>query len=106
MEYNAIDSEAIMGYKMKTPFYELFSIYDQANVDSVKGGYSILFNFYKDDYEILTELAMIINWKIWEHHGKNAELERIYDILWSNIDAYAMANLKGRKLKYYLKMTS
>lgn len=98
--------EAITGYKPITTFWDDFSIADMFGEKGVRDTYKISFKCWKTNHEYLTELSMVLNHKIWQHyHMKNEQLARVYDELWKKVDNYAMNNLKGKELEYYLKVT-
>jgi hypothetical protein len=48
---------------------------------------------------------MALNWKIHEHYGHNDAYAEVYDELWREADEWAMENLKGEALQYYLRTT-
>lgn len=60
---------------------------------------------WKEDYRFLTELVLVLNHKIWQHHGHNALLAQTYDRLWREADQYAVDNLTGDALMYYYEIT-
>ena len=97
--------EEMTGYKPKTTFYEDFSIADCFGVGAVVDTYRVAMLAWKEDVEYLTELAMALNWKIWEHYGTNDALARAYDALWRKTDEYAVKNLTGDDLAYYYRTT-
>jgi hypothetical protein len=89
-----------------TTFWEDFSIADRFGINAVKDTYKRAFNEWKNNYKYLTELVMILNWKIWEHYEKgNGELAKVYDELWEKAGAYACDNLKDEELSYFLRTT-
>ena len=59
--------ENITGYKPKTTFYEDFSIADRFGIPAVKDTFKRAFEGWKDNHIYLTELVMVLNWKICEH---------------------------------------
>ena len=93
------------GYEPKTTFWQDFSIADRFGIDAVKDTYKRAFEEWKTNIEYLTELAMVLNWKIWEQHQLNVELAKVYDDLWREIDQYCMDNLKVDDLQYYIRTT-
>lgn len=95
----------VNGYETKTTFWEDFSIADMFGVNAVKDTYKRAFKEWKNDYIYLTELVMILNWKIWQHHKKNDDLAKVYNELWEKSDAYACENLKGDELTYFYRTT-
>ena len=96
----------IMGYETITTFGMDFAIADVFGADAVKDTFKRAFVEWKSDYKYLTELVLILNWKIWEHFEKgNEPLARVYNDLWIQADNYACENLKGDELGYFLQMT-
>lgn len=95
----------INGYETMTTFWEDFSIADKFGVDAIKDTYNRAFNEWKNNYKYLTELVMILNWKIWEHYESNDTVARMYDELWREADAYACDNLTGTELDYFYRVT-
>ena len=97
--------EEMTGYKPITTFYTDFSIADKFGVEAIKDTYKRVFQEWKYDYKYITELAMVLNWKLWRWYGKNNELSMLYDSLWKEIDGWCIDNLKGKELEYYYKTT-
>ena len=97
--------EEMTGYKPITTFYEDFSIADRFGISAIKDTFKRAFENWKDNYKYLTELVMALNWKIWEHYENNEKVARVYSDLWEKADGYAMDNLKGEELKYFLSTT-
>lgn len=94
--------EALTGYKPKTTFYTDFSIADAFGAKGVLDTYKRSFDSWKDDYEYLTELVMVLNWKIFEHYKSgHMALAELYDKLWREADEWCCSNLKGEALSYY-----
>lgn len=97
--------EALTGYKPFTTFYEDFSIADAFGISAIKDTYKRAFKSWKYNHKYITELIMALNWKIHEHYGTNDAYARVYDELWREADEWAMDNLKGEELQYYLRTT-
>ena len=98
--------ELLNGYKMTTTFPMDFSIADKFGCEAVKNTYKRAFKEWNNNYVYLTELVITLNQKIWEHHGLgNTELAEVYNDLWEEADDYAMENLKGDELKFFLSIT-
>lgn len=96
----------VMGYETITTFAMDFTIADVFGIDAVKDTFERAFAEWKGDYRYLTELVMVLNWKIWEHYEKgNEPLARIYNDLWLKADSYAWENLKGEELDYFFRTT-
>lgn len=97
--------EEITGYKPQTTFYQDFSIADAFGCAAVKDTYNRAFAEWKSNYVYLTELVMVLNWKIHEHIGSDNEKAQLYDQLWQEADAYACDNLAGEELEYFFSTT-
>ena len=97
--------ENITGYKPKTTFYEDFSIADRFGIPAVKDTFKRAFEGWKDNHIYLTELVMVLNWKIWEHCETNDALVEVYNDLWEQTRDYAVETLKDTELEYYLTTT-
>ena len=96
------------GYKANTTFWGDFGVADvfyDEEPDGIEDTYKRAFEQYKDDRVYGTELAMVLNHKIWEWYKKNEDIAKIYDKLWKEVDAYIMENWKGDDLRYYIKTT-
>lgn len=94
------------GYKPITTFYQDFSIADRFNIDAVKDTYNRAFKEWQDNYKYITELVMVLNWKIWEHHNSNnIELSKVYNDLWVKLDKWVQDNFNADELDYYYTTT-
>ncbi len=110
MQIKVWNIEEMTGYKPITTFYEDFSIADKYGIDAIKDTYNRAFNEWKSDYKYLTELVMVLNWKIAEHYKEGAtEKENatalLYNELWGQADEYATNNLKDDELSYFYRTT-
>lgn len=97
--------EAITDYKPITTFYMDFSIADKFGVNAIIDTFKRAFRSWKDNYKYLTELVMVLNWKIHEHYEKNNRYAQLYNNLWLELSNYAVENLKGEELSYYYNIT-
>ena len=94
-----------IGYETKTTFWDDFSIADAFGLDAIQDTFNRAFADWKDNYEYLTELVMVLNWKIWQWYEKNGSIGRLYNDLWEQADEYALENLEGEALSYFLTVT-
>lgn len=97
--------EELTGYKPISTFYLDFGIAETFGEQAIKDTYAKAFEDWKHDYKYLTELVMVLNWKIWEHYEDNDKLARLYNNLWEEADNYACDNLKGEELTYFYTTT-
>lgn len=95
----------VNGYETQTTFWEDFTIADAFGIDAIKDTYKRAFAEWKDNYIYLTELVLILNWKIWQHYEKNKEVAEVYNDLWKQADVYAMENLHGDEMNYFINAT-
>lgn len=95
----------INGYETMTTFWQDFSIADKFGVAAIKDTYKRAFNEWKNNYKYLTELVMVLNWKIWQHYKNNESIARVYNKLWEEADLYAQENLHGEEAEYFFRTT-
>ncbi len=99
---------ALLGYGPCTTLWGDFTLADEcylAEPKAIERTYEKAFKAYKNNKIFGTELAMVLNHKIWQWYEKNETIARIYDKLWKEVDAYVMENWKGENLQYYIKIT-
>lgn len=94
-----------IGYTPQTTFWEDFSIADPFGLEAVQDTFNRAFEEWKSDHIYLTELVLVLNWKIWQHYESNEALARLYNTLWETADAYACDNLEGEELAYFYRTT-
>lgn len=92
------------GYEGKTTFWEDFTIAERFGEDAVRDTYKRAFSEWKDNVEYVTELVLVLNWKLWEHYkANNISISKLYDELWRDASYWCVENLKGDELSYYLR---
>lgn len=97
---------AFNGYVPKTTFWNDFEIAEAFGPYAVKETYDSAMHDWASDYEYLTELVLVLNHRLWMHYDRgNESLARLYDTLWRSASQYAVENLKGDDLRYYLEVT-
>lgn len=94
--------EETLGFKFETPLWELFSFAELLGPDGVQRHYESIFNDCKDNLVLLTELVLVLNLKTFTWYQVDDTIGLTYNELWEKTDAYAMDNLKGDELHYYL----
>lgn len=97
--------EELTGYKPITTFYTDFSIADKFGVEAIKDTYNRSFASWQHDHNYITELSLVLNWKIWRWYEVNDEYAKLYDRLWKQLDEWCMDTLKDEELEYYCKTT-
>ena len=104
MEIKDWNIEELCGYKPQTTFYTDFSIADAFGADAIKDTYERAFEDWKNNVVFLTELAMVMSWKSFEHMS-NAAYCALYSDLYYKTNDYAYENLTGDDLQYYIRTT-
>lgn len=91
----------------KTTYWSDFTIADKFGISAIKDTHRrAMLNHEKGAWYIgLTELVIVLNWKIWEWYEKNEEVARVYDELWRKTEDFARDNLKGEELSYFYETT-
>ena len=105
MTYKDWNIQEVTGYEPKTTFYMDFSIAEPFGVDSIQETYDTAFEEWKGNVEFVTELVMVLNWKMWEHYQTNEKLARLYEKLWWKVQDWCYNNLKGDDLAYFIRTT-
>lgn len=100
LEKQVLEEE--LGYKLETTFWEEFTIAETYGADAIREHYDLVFSQWKDDLRYLTELVLVLNWKIATWFGVDDQIGLTYDELWREADFYAVNTLKGDDLHYYL----
>ncbi len=96
--------EKQFNYNFRTSFWMEFSIAENYGVEGIFEHYNLVFDQWKNNLEYLTELVLVLNWKIYQWYQVNDSLGHTYDALWRKTDSYAMETLKGDDLHYYLSV--
>lgn len=95
------------GYKCFTTFWEDFSIADKFGVRAIKDTYRRAFNEWKYDHRYLTELVIVLSWKMWEYYQKeNETYTELYKQLYNDTDRFAVENLTEEEIEYYYDKTN
>lgn len=92
-------------YEFKTTFWSDFSIADRYGIPAIKDTYNRAFKEWKDNYIYLTELVLVLNWKIWQWYETRESYAEVYNDLWEKADQYAMENLHGEEMNYFIDTT-
>lgn len=87
------------------PFWEDFTIADRFGLSAIRDTYNRAFKEWNENYKFLTELVLVLNHKIWQHHKSHPEVAALYNDLWKQADLYAVENLKDDELNYFFEVT-
>jgi len=93
------------GYELQTTFWSDFSIADRFGMSAIRDTFDRAFEEWKEDYEYLTELVLVLNHKIWQYYETRPDIATLYNSLWEKARQYAEENLKDDELSYYYDVT-
>ena len=93
------------GYTPLTTFWEDFSLADHFGITAITDTYERAFREWKGDYQMMTELVMVLNHKIWQHYQKNEAIALTYNRLWEKLSNWCMDTFTGEQLDYYMTTT-
>lgn len=93
------------GYKVRTTFWDDFSIADLFGLPAIQDTFQRAFKEWKGNYEYLTELVLVLNHKLWQHYKHKPEYATLYKTLWKQADRYAVEHLKDDELSYFYDVT-
>ena len=99
--------EEYCGYKPISTFYTDFGIAEWFGEDSIRDTYERAVDGWKDSIEWMTEIVMVLNWKIWEHYYRgDEEIARLYDELWrdSQHEVHKMFAGNEKAMSYYYRI--
>lgn len=95
------------GYEMTTTFWSDFTIADMFGINAIKDTYKRAFKEWKENYVYLTELVIVLNYKIWQFYEKgDTEYEAVYKDLWEETYEYAWTHLKDDELRFFYEITN
>jgi hypothetical protein len=99
--------EEITGYHPISTFYEDFSIAEKFGFGAIKDTFNRVKKSWlkAEHYEMVTELAMALNWKCWRWNETNGVWSEFYANAYYEIRDWCHKHLKGDKLSYYLRTT-
>ena len=97
--------EDAVGYKPITTFFQDFCIAEAFGESAIRDTYDRAFEEWKSDYKFITELVMVLNWRCWRWYRVKDDFSKLYAELDHELDEWAMDNLKGEELEYYIHTT-
>ena len=94
-------------YRRRTMFYTDLSIAEWYNKEAVTETYNRVMKEWISNIEYITEFVLCLNWKCWEHHGRdNKELAILYhDLYYDAVDkVFDHYNNDRKALEYYYEI--
>lgn len=110
------------GYEPVTTYWQDFSIAERFGIPSIEDTYKQQFHSklqpngrdyltcFNYDHYCLTELVMVLNWKMWSFYDEKkmdfrSPLGNVYKKLYERAKSFAESRLKGDELNYYYRTT-
>ena len=96
-----------IGYEPKTTFWDDFCIANMFGKYAIIDTYNRAFKNWKNNYEYMTELVLVLNHQIWALYKQDEKLARLYDELWRKLDNWYFEYYKDNKdaLHYFIEIT-
>lgn len=101
-------TKEMSGYERKTTFYSDLSIAECFGVNAIQDTYRRVVKEWMNNIEYITEFAICLNHKSWEHHAKhNDNLVKLYSELWYEISDKIQEHYKDNEeaLDYFFNVT-
>ena len=93
-----------MDHKFKKKFRMELNIAENHGIDAVKETLKRVFREWKTNHTFLYELTLVMNCKCCDHDDQNnIELSKLYTKYYNQLCEYAMKNLNGEELYYFVK---
>lgn len=96
----------VCGYQPISTYYTDFGIAEWYGADAIRDTYNNAISNWGSDIKWVTEIVMVLNWKIWEHYySGNEQMAKFYDSLWRQSVDYVFEHFSGDDITYYLRTT-
>lgn len=69
------------GYELQTTFWNDFTIADHFGLAGIQDTFNRAFEEWKDNCKYLTELTLVLNHKVWQHHETKPQFSELYEKL-------------------------
>ena len=101
-----LDSESMCGYTQRTTFWDDFTIAEKFGVSAIKDTYKNAFTSWKTDVVFITELVLVLNWKMLYMDEKHmTEKSVMYYKCWVELSNWCERHLEAGAYEYFLNVT-
>ena len=97
--------QELTGYKPFTTFYTDFSISEIFGIDSIVDTYNICLMNWKTNYKYITELYLVINWKMFRWYNNDRRYYECYLNLFRELEKWVHENFSKEELEFFYKKT-
>ena len=101
-----LDSESMCGYTQRTTFWDDFTLTERFGVKAIKDTYKNAFNSYKTDVVFITELVLVLNWKmLYMDERHMTEKSVMYYKCWVELSNWCERHLEAGAYEYFILVT-
>lgn len=101
-----LDSESMCGYTQRTTFWDDFTLAEKIGLPAIERTYRNAFNSWKTDVVFITELALVLNWKmLYMDERHMAEKSVMYYKCWVELSNWCERHLEAGAYEYFLNVT-
>ena len=101
-----LDSESMCGYTQRTTFWDDFTIAERFGLPAIKDTYKNAFNSYKTNVVFITELVLVLNWKmLYMDERHMTEKSVMYYKCWVELSNWCERHLEAGAYEYFILVT-
>lgn len=98
----SLDTRWLCDYVQRTTFWDDFKIADSFGIKGVKDTFKIAFKEWRENVVYLSELALVMYWKLSEHYQKrNDDFYELYKKQYQMILRWGEQKLLGEDYEYF-----
>ena len=101
-----LDSESMCGYTQRTTFWDDFTLAEKLGLPAIERIYRNAFNSWKTDVVFITELVLVLNWKmLYMDERHMTEKSVMYNKFWVELSNWWERHLEAGAYEYFINVT-
>ena len=101
-----LDSESMCGYTQRTTFWDDFTLAEKFGIPTIERTYRNAFNSWKTDVVFITELVLVLNWKmLYMDERHMPEKSVMYYKCWVELSNWCERHLEAGAYEYFILVT-
>ena len=101
-----LDSESMCGYTQRTTFWDDFTLAEKFGIPAIERTYRNAFNSWKTDVVFITELVLVLNWKmLYMDERHMTEKSVMYYKFWVELSNWCERHLEAGAYEYFINIT-
>ena len=101
-----LDSESLCGYTQRTTFWDDFTLAEKLGLLAIERTYRNAFNSWKTDVVFITELVLVLNWKmLYMDERHMTEKSVMYYKCWVELSNWCERHLEAGAYEYFIAVT-